>query len=545
MAEKITARLPRGMRDILPQDMIKRQYVMNVIQDVFEEAGFELLQTPAIEMTETLTGKYGLDAERLIYRAFYGKERSSELSLRYDLSVPLCRVVAMYPDLIKPFKRYQIAPVWRADRPQKGRYREFYQCDADTVGSASMLADAEIINVIYEILTRLGFKDFVININDRKILKGIGLFAGVPDSLLGGLYRAIDKLPRIGLEGVRRELGLVGLPEEEMDALRRTTQLYLQGGFDLDDLKMQAVENRVPEALADSVATPLREILLEIDRDAIEPDRVQEAAGELVGKVVKESRAAYADNKHPSARVEMISDEVISRLLSLLQISGDNRAILAQLREQLADYPVALDGIAELEEIIRYLDALRIPETYYQVDFAMVRGLEYYTGPIYETVVKEPAIGSITGGGRFDELVGMFMDRSYPATGTTIGIERIIDVMEELDMFPADVGKTVIQVLVTQFNPDLLIESLKAARELRQAGLNSELYFESDSLGNQIRYALKKGIPYVVIVGPDEVAAGQVAIRNLRLGQQETTPREEAAARIKAWQQADNSAGQR
>jgi histidyl-tRNA synthetase len=537
MAGKITARLPRGMRDMLPQDMIKRQYVMNVIQGVFEEFGFELLQTPAIEMTDTLTGKYGPDAERLIYRAFYGPGRSSQLSLRYDLSVPLCRVMAMYPDLIKPFKRYQIAPVWRADRPQKGRYREFYQCDADTVGSASMLADAEIINVIYEILTRLGFENFVINVNDRKILKGIGQFAGVPEGLMGGLYRSIDKLSKIGLEGTRRELQLVGLPEEDLDALRRTIRLFLQGEFGPDDLAAQAVENRVPEKLAERVAVPLRKVLLAVDRDAIEPDRVQEMAGELVGRVARELRAAYADE------LEMIPDDAVNRLLDLLQVSvdgssGGNRSILAALREQLADYPIALEGIAELEEIIRYLNALGIPEAYYQVDFAMVRGLEYYTGPIYETVVKEPAIGSITGGGRYDGLIGMFMDRSYPATGTTIGIERIIDVMEELDMFPSDVGQTVTQVLVTQFDPDLLTESLKMATELRQAGLNTELYFESDRLGEQIRYALKKGIPYVVILGPDELAAGRAAIRNLLLKEQDIVPREEAAARINTWRQA-------
>ncbi len=542
MADKIAARLPRGMRDMLPQDMIKRQYVMNVIQRVFEEFGFELLQTPAIEMTDTLTGKYGPDAERLIYRAFYGTGRSSQLSLRYDLSVPLCRVMAMYPDLIKPFKRYQIAPVWRADRPQKGRYREFYQCDADTVGTASVLADAEIINVIYEILTRLGFEDFVININDRKVLKGIGQFAGVPEGLLGGLYRSIDKLSKIGLAGVRRELQLVGLPEDDLDALRRTIRLYLQGEFGPDDLAAQAVENRVPESLVERVAVPLREALLAVDRDAIEPDRVQERAGELVGSVTGELRAGYADAS------EMIPDDVVNRLLTLLQVSadsssadglsGDNRSILAALRDQLADYPIALEGIAELEEIIGYLDALGIPEGYFQVDFAMVRGLEYYTGPIYETVVKEPAIGSITGGGRYDELIGMFMDRSYPATGTTIGIERIIDVMEELDMFPSDVGQTVTQVLVTQFNPDVLTESLKMAAELRQTGLNTELYFENDRLGKQIRYALKKGIPYVAILGPDELAAGQVTIRNLSQKEQETVPREEAAARIDAWRQA-------
>ena len=350
--------------------------------------------------------------------------------------------MAMYPELQKPFKRYQIAPVWRAERPQKARYREFYQCDADTVGSASMLADAETLNVIYEILTRLGFKKFVMNINNRKIISGIGQFSGVPEELQGGLYRSIDKLEKIGPDGVRQELKA----------------------------------NKIP-------------------------------------------------------------DEVIVRLLDLLQIEGENKSLLTELRDKMADYPIALEGIGELEEIIRHLQDLDIDEKNYKINFSMVRGLEYYTGPIYETSIEEPKMPSITGGGRFDELVGMFMDRSYPATGTTVGIERIIDAMEEVGMFPPDVGETVAQVLMTLFDESYKQESLKVANILRKGKLNTEMYFETDSLGDQIRYALKKGIPFVVILGPDEIAADQVTIRNLSLKEQETIPRTEAANRILAWKE--------
>ncbi len=439
MGEKVKPRVPRGMRDILPEKMILRQYVIGLIQEVFEAFGFEPLLTPSVELRETLMGKYGLDAEKLIYEVQHkgGKEK---LALRYDLSVPLCRVVAMYPEVMKPFKRYQISPVWRAERPQKGRYREFWQCDADSVGSASMLADAEILDVTYEILTRLGFRKFVTKLNNRKILKGIGQFSGVAGEQLAGLYRSIDKLERIGLEGVREEL-----------------------------------------------------------------------------------------------RANGIAEGIVTRLLDLLCIQNENRAILAELREKLADYPIALEGIAELEEIIGYMEALGIPQESYQIDFSMVRGLEYYTGPIYETVVEEPRIGSITGGGRYDELVGMFSDRSFPATGITIGIERIIDVMDELGMYPPEVRRTVTQVLVTIFERDLVGESLKAAKELRHGGFKAEVYFEDDSLGNQIRYALKKGIPHVVIVGPDELAAGQVTVRNLALRGQETVKRGELVGLIKGW----------
>ena len=439
MVKKIEVSVPRGMRDILPEKMIRRQYVIDVIRGVFEEFGFEPLQTPAIELAETLMGKYGPDAERLIYYASYG-DGKDKLALRYDLSVPLCRVVAMYPDLPKPFKRYQIAPVWRAERPQRGRYREFYQCDVDTVGSASMLADAETLNVIYAVLTRLGFKKFTININDRKILTGIGQFSGVADELLGGLYRSIDKLEKIGLGGVR-------------DELRR---------------------NAIP-------------------------------------------------------------DDVIEKMLDLLQIEGENEEVLASLRSKLGSYPSALEGIAELEEVIRYLQVLDIPQEFYQVKFALVRGLEYYTGPIYETTIEEPKMPSITGGGRYDGLVKMFSDRSYPATGTTIGIERIIDAMEELNMFPPNVGKTVAQVLVTLFDQTLINASLEVANSLRKSGVKTEMYFEQEPLGTQIRYANKKGIPFVVILGPDELAAGQVTVRDLLRKDQQTIGQADLIGLIQQW----------
>ncbi len=435
----IKPRVPRGMRDILPEQMIRRQYVIDVIRDVFEEFGFEPLQTPALELSEVLTGKYGPDAEKLIYQAGHvgGKE---DISLRYDLSVPLCRVIAMYPQLPKPFKRYQIDPVWRAERPQKGRYRQFFQCDADTVGTESMLADAENVNLIYQVLTRLGFKQFEVNINNRKLITGIGQFAGVPDEQLGGLYRSIDKLDKIGLAGVRKEL----------------------------------VENQIPEP-------------------------------------------------------------VIEKLLALLQIEGDAVTVLSALSEKLGDSEVAREGIVELEKLNNYLITLGVPDEFYRVNVSMVRGLEYYTGPIYETVVEEPKIGSITGGGRYDELIGSFSKQGYPATGTSFGIERIIDVMEEFDMFPTAVGKTVTQVLVTVFDAELAQESLKLATLLRQNGIRTEVYCRPTRLSTQIKYADTKGIPYAVILGSDELEAGKVAIRNLAIREQQIVPREAFVEGIQKW----------
>ncbi len=439
MATRLQARLPRGMRDILPEKMIRRRYVIEVIRTVFEEFGFEPLQTPALERRETLEGKYGADAEKLVYYANHpgGKE---ELALRYDLSVPLCRVVASNRDLLKPFKRYQIAPVWRADRPQRGRYREFYQCDADTVGSSSVLADAETVDVIHEILTRLGFERFVVNLNNRKILTGIGEFSGVPASRLGRLYRSIDKLEKIGLDGVRRELE----------------------------------SSRIPR-------------------------------------------------------------EAVARLLELLGTTGDNRRILTDLAGQLSGQPIALEGIRELEEMLSYLQELGIDEERVRVRFAMVRGLEYYTGPIYETTIEDPPMPSITGGGRYDRLIGMFQDESLPATGTTIGIERIIDAMEELEMFPPQVGRTVTQVLVTLFDEDTVTGSLRLAGSLRRHGIRTELSHQAQGLGGQIKYADRKGIPFVAILGPDELEQGNVTVKHLPSGRQQTVAREEAAALVRDW----------
>ncbi len=435
----IKPRVPRGMRDILPEQMIRRQYVIDVIRGVFEEFGFEPLQTPALELSEVLTGKYGPDAEKLIYQAGHvgGKE---DISLRYDLSVPLCRVVAMHPQLPKPFKRYQIDPVWRAERPQKGRYRQFFQCDADTVGTESMLADAENVNLIYQVLTRLGFKQFEININDRKLITGIGQFAGVSTEQLSGLYRSIDKLDKIGLSGVRAELA----------------------------------ENQIPEP-------------------------------------------------------------VIEKLLSILQIEGDAETVLNALSERLGDSEVANEGISELEELSGYLTILGVPEEFYRINVSMVRGLEYYTGPIYETVVEEPKIGSITGGGRYDELIGSFSKQSYPATGTSFGIERIIDVMEEFDMFPSAVGKTVTQVLVTVFDADLAQASLKLATLLRSSGIRTEVYCRPTRISTQMKYADNKGIPYAVILGSDEVETGTVAVRDLASREQQVIPREKLVEHIQGF----------
>ena len=434
--------LPRGMRDFLPAEMRRRDYVFGIIKDYCARYGFDALATPSLEKRETLLGKYGEDAQPLIYHARHesGKEA---LSLRYDLTVPLARVVAMHGnELPLPFKRYQFAPVWRAERPQRGRYREFYQCDADIVGSASMAADAELIAMLCEILRALGFGErgpqFCVRINNRKLLHGIGEYAGVEAAQLPDLYRSVDKFERIGAEGVRAEL---------------------------------------------------------VDRG--------------------------------------IAEDAVKRLLELLSLSGEG-AELDTLREKLTDIPSACEGIDELNELAALLGAYDVPPQNFRFDFTMVRGLGYYTGPIYEAVIAEPNLGSISGGGRYDQLIGIFRRESLPTTGLSIGVERILDLMAELDLFPPCLTASSVDMLVSVFNEETRSAAIAFAQELREFGLRVELSYETGRLGQQFRLADRKGIPHVAILAPDELAQGVVRSKHLVDGEERVWPRETAAAELRA-----------
>ncbi len=437
---KIDTRLPKGMRDFLPGEVIKREYVIGIITEIFQTFGFEPIYTPALEMLDTLLGKSGEEADKLIFHAQHpgGKE---ELALRYDLTVPLARYVAMHEhDLNTPFRRYHIAPVWRGDRPQKGRYREFFQCDVDIVGVKSMAADAEIVSLLVTALGRLGFEDFTVHINNRKILTGIGAYAGVPDAQLGDLYRSIDKLDKIGLDGVKQELAASG-----------------------------------------------------------------------------------------------ISGDVIGRMMDLLQLRSGGLEALGQVREQLRDVPVAVEGIIELQQMAEYLGAMGVPESRFTVDLAMVRGLGYYTGPVYETYITKPDnLGSVTGGGRYDELIGLFRKQSMPTTGASLGIERIIDLMDLLNLYPPELSGTVVQALVTVFDQQTQAASLALANELRAAGIRTEAYMNPRrNIGKQVQYADRKGAQIVAFLGENEIKAGQVSLKRLRDGHEVTVAREHAAQAVR------------
>lgn len=444
---KITARTPKGMRDYLPADMLKREYVLGVIRDIFESYGFEPIDTPVLELRETLmSSDYGEEAEKLIFFAQHGGG-GDEYAMRYDLTVPLSRFFASNENaLSNPFRRYHIAPVWRGERPQKGRYREFYQCDADIVGVRQTSADAELMSIIYKILNRLGFEDFTIKYNDRKLLIGIGIYAGVDEDRLPSLYRIIDKTDKIGLDGVAKEF------EKE--------------GFAAD---------------------------------------------------------------------------VIDRMMGILSFDGSGDtgtrlAALGSLREVLDNIEIAQEGLQELEDLTRLIDQLGVPTTQTLMDFTMVRGLGYYTGPIFETIITKPDnLGSVQGGGRYDELIGRFRGQSLPNTGISIGIDRIIELMDMLDLYPDWVKTgTVVQTMVTVFNDETLVDSMKLAQDLRIAGLRVETYLDSrKSFGKQIGYADGKSIPVIAILGPDEIKNGTVNLKRLADGEERSVAREDAAQEIK------------
>ncbi len=431
---KIKPQILKGFRDFLPRQKALRQQIIKTMQDTFEIFGFEPLETPAIEYASILEGKYGEEGEKLIYK--FSDRGGRQVALRYDLTIPLSRVIAMYPNLPKPFKCYQISPVWRADKPQRGRFREFWQCDADIVGSDSALADAEIIATIYQILKTLNLKQFTIRINNRKLLNGIAHSLEIKEDTIPSLLRIIDKLDKKGVKGVKAEM----------------------------------MEKQFPE------------------------------------------KTAYI-------------------ILELLTASKGNTITFNDIKNKFPSSPLLSDGIEELEEIFSYLESMGIDSEYYRFDISLARGLDYYTGPIFETTVDEPKIGSITGGGRYDNLIGMFSNTQFPATGSSFGLERIITVMEELNL--SSLSTTTSEVLVTLFSPDMNKEVLQLVSYLRSSGIKTEVYFKQEKMKKQLSYASNKGIPFVAILGPDEQKNNTVMLRDMRKGKQEAIIRDELVNTIR------------
>jgi histidyl-tRNA synthetase len=435
----MTTKPPGGTRDFLPDDIRRREYVLGIIRDVYERYGFEPLETPAFENIETLLGKYGEEGNKLIFKILKRGEHEqtgqADLALRYDLTVPLARVVAQYQnDLPKFFKRYQIQPVWRADRPARGRFREFYQCDIDTIGSKSILAEVEQLAAVTEVLTRLGFDDFVVRLNHRRALTAMLGSAGVAEELHAEALIALDKLDKIGVAGVEQEL-------------------YRRG-----------------------IAMPAVKACLDFFTSATET------------------------------------------------IPG---GMVAKLREFVRGHPDGLNAINDLDEVVRLVEGTPA-QGRIRIDPSLARGLSYYTGAIMEIAVPDLA-GSLGGGGRYDNLIGMFLGRDVPACGFSLGLERLIVVMTERKMFPQALEAGAVDVMVAVWNDESRADALALAAELRRSNLRVDVYPEADKLGKQFRYAASRRFPFVTIIGDDERARGEVAVKDLRSGEQTAVRRTDAA----------------
>jgi len=420
----IQPRTLKGFRDFLPEDMKIRQRVIALFRKVFESFGYEPLETPTLEHADILLGKYGEEAEQLIYQ--FEDRGGRKVAMKYDLTVPTCRVVAQYGDKIPlPFKRYQIQPVWRADNTQKGRFREFFQCDADTIGSSSMLADAEFIQMGLEIMAQLGFSDFYARINNRKFIDGLVQYAGATPEQFYSICIAIDKVEKIGLDGVIAEMEKKG-----------------------------------------------------------------------------------------------VSQPVIKKIIEVVSLKGSHFELISTLKTKMKDIPIALEGLNELSTIFSYLKTAGIKDELYSFDLSIIRGLSYYTGPVWEFTVRDGGVGSVAGCGRYDKLVGLYLGHDIPATGGSFGIERLFEVIKERGLLKDESSKL---ELVTIFSPDLVLQSLSLVNTLRKNGKLVMLYpDEHAKLEKQLKYANKKGIETVYILGPEEIEKKQVKVKNMKTGEQKT-----------------------
>ncbi|MFN8258460.1 MAG: histidine--tRNA ligase [Bacteroidales bacterium] len=434
--------IPKGTRDFSPEEMVKRNYIFDTIKNVFKKYGFQPIETPAMENLSTLMGKYGEEGDKLLFKIlnsgdflekangqFLANKDSvkltneiSEKGLRYDLTVPFARYVVQHRnDIVFPFKRYQVQPVWRADRPQKGRYREFYQCDVDVIGSNSMLNEFELLQIIDDVFTAL-HSQVLIKLNNRKILTGIAEITGQKDKITD-ITVAIDKLDKIGIENVNEELKAKGIPQEAID-----------------------------------------------------------------------------------------------RIQPIILLNGSNPEKLEKMKEILKESAIGLLGISELEKIFKYLSKSSL-KAEVELDLSLARGLNYYTGAIIEVKSKEVSIGSICGGGRYDDLTGIFGMPDISGVGVSFGADRIYDVLEQVNGFPKHNLETT-KVLFINFGEKEEEFCLDLIKKLRVAGINSEIYPENDKMKKQMAYADKRSVPYVVIVGENEMNSEMATIKNMKSGEQ-------------------------
>lgn len=436
--------LPKGTRDFGPVQMHRRKFILDTIERVFSKYGFQPLETPAIENLSVLTGKYGEEGDKLLFKILNSGDflkkstpedyqsgsvtlagKISEKGLRYDLTVPFARYVVMNQnDITFPFKRYQIQPVWRADRPQKGRYREFYQCDADVVGTDSLICEADIVMMIDEVFSGLGIKDYSIKINHRQLLTAM---AEKIESIekANDLFVALDKLDKIGVEGVKEEM--------------------LERGF---------------------------------------------------------------------------TEKSVNTLEPFLNFKGGNSEALALLEKELGHLPEGNKGIDDIKELMKFLESYKHQSKNLKLDITLARGLSYYTGIIFETTVNNVKIGSVSGGGRYDNLTGVFGMHGLSGVGFSFGVDRLYDVLEELELFPDEASVSTL-VLAVHFSKENQLYALNICGQLRDRGVKTEIYPDNQKLKKQLTYANKKDIPYVMIVGDDEMKSGKITLKEMKTGSEE------------------------
>lgn len=432
--DKISPELTGGFKDYLPEEMIPRQRIIDTIKTVFERFGFAPLETPCLEKEEVLTGG-DPDFKKNIFRA--GIEGGNErLALRFDLTVPLARIIALYPEIKKPFKRFQLGNAWRGEKPQAGRFREFLQFDADIVGSKSPLADAEIVSLICATMSELGIENFVVKINNRKILSGLPAYIGFDETKLPSVLRTIDKIERQGWEKAEIELAEleIGLNKEQIAAIK-----------------------------------------------------------------------IFIDTK-----------------------------TLDEAEKLMSQSPVAIEGINELKQIASYLKSMKVPDDKWKIDFSVARGLGYYTGPVFETILTDlPIIGSVFSGGRYDNLVERFGQNQISATGASVGVDRLFVAMKELGLIKET--QTISKVMVLNFDENCRDEALAIVSQLRDAGVASEIYLGGEQgLKEQLGYASSRQIPFVVIIGEEEKKNKTAKIKIMSSGEQIEIPQPEIASKIKS-----------
>ena len=446
MAQKPST--PKGTRDFLPQEVAKRNYIFDAIKKVFKKYGFAPIETPSFELSSTLLGKYGEEGDRLIFKILNSGEKVkkadlealkkgnlarfsnslAEKALRYDLTVPFARFVVQHQnDISFPFKRYQIQPVWRADRPQHGRYQEFFQCDADVVGSDSLLYEVDFVQIFDEALSDLKIPDFTIKINNRKILSGIAEVSGEQDNLIT-ITVAIDKLDKIGKDGVIKELKNKG-----------------------------------------------------------------------------------------------ISEVAVEKILPLFSIEGDTESRLDQMAEYLSSSEIGLQGVNELRWVLDKVNMLGLREAKLEFDVTLARGLNYYTGAIFEVKANGVKMGSICGGGRYDDLTGIFGMKGVSGVGISFGADRIYDVLTELELFPEAVDER-LEILFINFGEEAELKCMELSHELRGKGIAAELYPSSVRINKQMKYANDRGVRYIGLLGEDEMRRGVIQLKNMDSGEQKEYP---------------------